>query len=925
MRLTAGLLTGCAVAWTAPALAGTEPLYQPAPAWVAPAELPAELTGPNTVLFDNQHRIETGRLHEYQDTAVRIDNPQMLDALGTVQARWIPDKGDLIVHRVAILRNGETIDVLGQGARFDVLRRELQLEQRMIDGASTATLAVPGLRVGDVLRVSYSVTSSDQALDEEVQTLAPLMTEPFEAGFARVIVSWPVDAEVKWHATGGVELPEPEVRDGYRTIEVALPLAEREDVPPDAPVRFRMPPLLQAGTFADWEEVSRVMAPLYATDGAIAAGGPLAEQVAAIEAAHSDPLARAVAALRLVQDEISYLANGMEGGNYIPQAPAETWSKRYGDCKAKTLLLLSLLRAMGIEAEPVLVASSTGDGVPGMLPMPAAFDHVIVRATIGGETFWLDGTDSGASLALARQAPRFAHALPLRTEGSGLVPIEPRPREGYDGIARFRFDHRAGLDIPMLYEAEFVVSGSRAAPLRSVIDRASEEQRLDFLRGFGSAMVGESQVIDGSVSFDADRNEATVRVSGLMTTPWRWERGVASRSFDLPTDDFTFRPDRGRRAWREIPVALPGPASGRAEITVLLPEAGRSYTLDGKTAFEEDIAGVRLGRTASIDGNVLTIADWRTARGGELPAADIPAERAKAARLGSLELQLRAPEGARRRFAFAGSADRSALAPIEAAYAKLIDKEPDEAENYQNRALFRALTFDRDGALEDLDMVVDLAPSATVYFQRARLLMEMGRMEDALADAEQGGELDPGISATLFRANVMSYLDRVDEAIALLEEQDGNAEERRAIAMALSDLEAAAGRKEDGLRRIDDLLGERPGDPALLNGKCWYQATWNLQEGLAELCTKAVELADWSPPVLDSRAMAYFRLGRFEEALKDIDAALSASPELVPSLLMRGVVRRAMGDKGGQDDIRSALARSPSLAPLYTRFGIKLD
>jgi hypothetical protein len=33
--------------------------------------------------------------------------------------------------------------VLGEGARLEVLRRERQLEQRMIDGARTATLAVP--------------------------------------------------------------------------------------------------------------------------------------------------------------------------------------------------------------------------------------------------------------------------------------------------------------------------------------------------------------------------------------------------------------------------------------------------------------------------------------------------------------------------------------------------------------------------------------------------------------------------------------------------------------------------------------------------------------------------------------------------------------------------------------------------------------
>jgi tetratricopeptide (TPR) repeat protein len=301
------------------------------------------------------------------------------------------------------------------------------------------------------------------------------------------------------------------------------------------------------------------------------------------------------------------------------------------------------------------------------------------------------------------------------------------------------------------------------------------------------------------------------------------------------------------------------------------------------------------------------------------------AERTKASRLGSLEFNLRAPTSVPRRFDFAGARDRSLLEPIEQAYATLIAKHPDEAENYQNRAQFRAMTFDREGALEDIARVLDLEPSAGAYIQRAALLLEQGRLEAALSDARQASELEPGVGTALFEADILSFLDQVDEAIALIEEQSGTPEEQRSIAMALSDLDALSGRKEQGLQRLEDLLHERPGDPTMLNAKCWYQATWDMREGLAEACTQAVELADWAPPVLDSRAMGYFRLGRYEDALRDLNAALSVSPELGPSLLMRGVVRRAMGDRGGQDDIRAALARAPSLERTYERFGIEVD
>jgi transglutaminase-like putative cysteine protease len=51
-------------------------------------------------------------------------------------------------------------------------------------------------------------------------------------------------------------------------------------------------------------------------------------------------VARAEAALALVQDRVRYVALAMGAGGYVPADAAETWSRRYGDCKGKTALLL---------------------------------------------------------------------------------------------------------------------------------------------------------------------------------------------------------------------------------------------------------------------------------------------------------------------------------------------------------------------------------------------------------------------------------------------------------------------------------------------------------------------------------------------------------------------------------------------------------
>src|SRR5690606_2894277 len=146
----------------------------------------------------------------------------------------------------------------------------------------------------------------------------------------------------------------------------------------------------------------------------LAEGSRAAGQAERIMRETVDPMERMAKAVRLVQDDVSYLLNGLDGGNYLPQGAEETWEKRYGDCKAKSVLLMGLLRHMGIEAEAVLVASRGGDALPELLPLPAAFDHMIVRARIDGTDFWLDGTSSGTRLSNIANVPAFHYALPLR-------------------------------------------------------------------------------------------------------------------------------------------------------------------------------------------------------------------------------------------------------------------------------------------------------------------------------------------------------------------------------------------------------------------------------------------------------------------------------------------------------------------------------
>ncbi|MFK5108591.1 hypothetical protein ACI394_29055, partial [Klebsiella pneumoniae] len=84
---------------------------------------------------------------------------------------------------------------------------------------------------------------------------------------------------------------------------------------------------------------------------------------------------------------------------------------------------------------------------------------------------------------------------------------------------------------------------------------------------------------------------------------------------------------------------------------------------------------------------------------------------------------------------------------------------------------------------------------------------------------------------------------------------------------------------------------DKPGNPDILNLQCWLKGTRQVMlDSALKDCTRAIELSESTAGALDSRAMVWYRLGRDDEALADLDAALDAQPGLASSLFMRAVI-----------------------------------
>ena len=115
-----------------------------------------------------------------------------------------------------------------------------------------------------------------------------------------------------------------------------------------------------------------------------------------------------------------------------------------------------------------------------------------------------------------------------------------------------------------------------------------------------------------------------------------------------------------------------------------------------------------------------------------------------------------------------------------------------------------------------------------------------------------------------------------------------------------------------------------PGDPEALNTRCWVRGVLDteLPAALAD-CQQSLTVRPTSAETLDSLAFIYFRQGRFDDALTQYNAALTADPKQTPSLFMRGIVKLRLGDASGQDDIAAATSADKNVAGQFAGWGVK--
>lgn len=146
---------------------------------------------------------------------------------------------------------------------------------------------------------------------------------------------------------------------------------------------------LRSSTMGSWQDIAKwanqLSAPHVVTDA------NLDKLINDISKKAVTPDEKVKAVYQTLQEKIRYVFAHVGRGGYEPHNAFEVLTNGYGDCKDQTILAVTMLRKLGIQADPALVITRSR-GIPDMKITSVSFDHMIVHipAQTGLQEIWMD-------------------------------------------------------------------------------------------------------------------------------------------------------------------------------------------------------------------------------------------------------------------------------------------------------------------------------------------------------------------------------------------------------------------------------------------------------------------------------------------------------------------------------------------------------
>ena len=425
LRNGLGWLAVFMAVWPAPAQSGPAEkcTVGPPSAWVAPLMFSrpaktAETLGEDQHLLLMDRQINVAENERFIHLARQIRNYSGVEKGSMVTVEFEPDFETLDFHWIRIWRGTNCLERLSRD-KLKLIQQEPELSDLMIFGRQNAVAVLDDVRAGDIVDYAYTLRGVNPVLSGRFYDQVPVQLRvPVDRLRTRLV--WP--AQRGLYLTNHLCSVKPATvrrADGFEFIWdfKQLPALPLED---SLPAWYDPDPYVQLTEFPTWAAVNQWALQLFTDTTPLS---PALKQKIEEWRRLGRWEDRVISALHFVQDDVRYFGIEIGVSATRPCPASETFERRFGDCKDKTFLFVTILRALGVEAYPVLVNTSARHQLDEWLPTANAFDHAISYIRFEGRSYWLDSTVHQAGTLDNYRPPPFERGLVIAPATKGLTVI----------------------------------------------------------------------------------------------------------------------------------------------------------------------------------------------------------------------------------------------------------------------------------------------------------------------------------------------------------------------------------------------------------------------------------------------------------------------------------------------------------------------
>lgn len=728
----------------------------------------------DVLLIDRQISLLESEPVEYVHVALRALSSEGLKEVAQIKINFNPAYQRLSLHAIRVIRDGKTMDRTRQVV-LDLLRREQGLDRHFYAGDVTAVGLLADIRVQDVVEVVYSIVGANPIFGGRYSTFKPMSFDSSVAVFhfrlqhpeRRVIkVAVPPAYQVDRSAKGGVVT--------YSIYSQKLATYSDDS---DRPRWFDPVQWIEVSEYDSWADVERWALQLFEVKGGLSPG--LQGLIADWKNKNGDSKQKIVDALRWVQGDIRYFGIELGVNSHMPVHPNLTFERRFGDCKDKSLLLVTLLNAMGISAQPALVSLRFHRGVESKQASPRIFDHVIVRVKLDEKVYWIDP-------ALPMQYGSLDE-IGDSDYGKALL-VGSGKGELLDTAQSFSANHVItvtdtysvkAFSEPVVLISETIMRGNYAEGMRSAYAELPKEE---FARKFQAGMqrAFPASKVNGELMVHDDRvkNEFKLVENYQLVDLFQYKQGWLR--VDVPAITLLDILKIPQVPYRSTPFSLPYPAEVRHMIVFEVPEHSLK-TAPSPSA--ERNAYWSLHSSYKIEPKRLQRELVASSRRDHVPAQEIAAyidSTQKLRRQAGFFFNLRVAE-------LPESEQRSLNRAFEK-YAEF-GKTRSEAIKAEIDALYgiKQITWDI------MSNKLTKAQKAGAYHERAIFWDDTGSMNDAIRDINEAINLEPQNARHRYaKSRILAFSGQFDQALETFtqaaqqdREEQAGAEDHKALGMTL--------------------------------------------------------------------------------------------------------------------------------------------